>query len=32
MPVGGEQIARMALEWVLNTNAWLSRYQIKIDV
>jgi asparagine synthase (glutamine-hydrolysing) len=32
MPVGGDQIARMALEWVLNTNAWLSRYQIKIDV
>jgi asparagine synthase (glutamine-hydrolysing) len=32
MPPGTAQFARMGLELVLNVNAWLERYQVRVDV
>ena len=32
MPPGSAQFARMGLEFVLNVNAWLDRYQVRVDV
>jgi asparagine synthase (glutamine-hydrolysing) len=32
MPPGSAQFARMGLEFVLNVNAWLERYRVRVDV
>ncbi|HEY3503104.1 MAG TPA: asparagine synthase (glutamine-hydrolyzing) [Actinocatenispora sp.] len=32
IPAGGEQFARMGLELVLNTDAWLTRYNVRLAV